>query len=251
MLSQLSRVILILALTVIAFSSTQPLASQTFDCRPGPDEVAFFDDSNFHGACKSLGIGEYQTAFDMNMANDSISSIRVGSGVQTLVCQDGSFEGKCELITGDDPNLGNNTIGHDRISSAKVQVRGSSTTCRPSADQAAFFQNSNFGGACEVRGVGQYGSAIKIGVRNDSISSVRVGANVQAVLCRDTGFGGDCELLQGDDANLSNNKIGGDSLSSAKVQIRGQQDCVPNRDQVALFKHAGHLAPCIILDNGN
>ena len=55
-----------------------------------------------------------------------------------------------------------------------------------------------------------------IGVANDSISSVRVGQDAQALLCRDSGFGGDCERFTASDSNFGNDRIGHDSISSAK-----------------------------------
>ena len=185
------------------------------------------------------------------MANDTISSIRVGSSAQAFVCEHTFYEGRCELLTTDDANLGDNSIGHDRISSVKVQSRGTSPACAPGRHQVAFFQHSSFGGACEVRGIGDYVNSLAICLQNDTISSVRVGADVQAVLCRDTGFGGDCQLFTADNPNLGNNRIGHDRVSSAKVQARGHLDCLPGRDQVALFSHSDFLAPCQVKDMGS
>jgi hypothetical protein len=67
-------------------------------------------------------------------------------------------------------------------------------TCEPSPDQVAFFVDANFKGQCVVRGIGVYPNANSIGLPNDSISSVKVGGNAQAVLCKDNDFGGDCIL---------------------------------------------------------
>ena len=84
----------------------------------------------------------------------------------------------------------------------------------------AFYHDGAFRGACEVRGVGAYRSPEDIGLSNDSISSVRLGSNVQVVLCPDADFRGTCQLVTADVANLTGSRVGNDSVSSATVQRR-------------------------------
>src|SRR3954447_14937547 len=57
-------------------------------CDPGANEVAFFQDSGFGGKCAIRGLGDYPHSVDTGLANDSISSIKVGASVQALVCAD-------------------------------------------------------------------------------------------------------------------------------------------------------------------
>jgi hypothetical protein len=89
-------------------------------CDPGPGQVAFFEHSDFGGRCVIRGVGNYPTASAIGLANDSISSIKVGANAQVFVCEHNSYKGDCELLTSNHSNLG---IGNDRISSAKVQRR--------------------------------------------------------------------------------------------------------------------------------
>lgn len=95
-------------------------------------------------------------------------------------------------------------------------------TCNPGADQVAVFVDANYGGQCVTKGVGEYSNPSSIGMPNDAISSVRVGANVKAILCKDDNYAGGCEEFTGDDANLGDNSIGDEQVSSMKVQTRVQ-----------------------------
>ena len=238
------------ALAMVIFLTTTPDAAA--QCAPGADEVAFFAHSDFRGRCVIRGVGDYPRATNIGLANDTISSIKVGSNVQALVCEHTAFEGQCELFKGNDPNLGNNTIRHDRISSAKVQPRGAPITCSPRSEQVAFFQHSNFHGACAIRNVGSYPRATNIGLANDTISSIKVGSNVQALVCEHAFYAGKCELFTTNDSNLGGNVIGHDRISSAKVQIRGEStSCEPRRAQVAFFQHSNFEGACEVRGIGD
>jgi len=68
-------------------------------CTPGPKQVAFFKDSDYRGACSVLGVGSYPHSSNMGVKNDSISSIKVGSQVEVMACQDSNMRGYCEPIT--------------------------------------------------------------------------------------------------------------------------------------------------------
>lgn len=211
-----------------------------------PDQVAFHTDSDFGGSCVLRSLGDYPSSALIGLPEDSISSIVVGRNVQTYVCADSYFEGSCELITAGDASLGNNLIGHDRISSVKVQRRGSSTTCTPGADQVGFFRDANFSGPCTLKTRGDFPLPDAFGLRGDSISSLRVGANVQAVLCRDTQLLGDCQAFTADQGSLAGMRVGSDTASSVRVMGRSEVDCPPGVGQAAFFQHQGFLKPCSV-----
>jgi murein DD-endopeptidase MepM/ murein hydrolase activator NlpD len=101
--------------------------------------------------------------------------------------------------------------------------------CSPAADQIALFVDPNYGGTCVIKGMGEYPNPASLGIANDSVSSVKVGGNVQLILCHDDNYGGGCETLTGDDSDLSSNTIGDNQVSSAKVQSR------PNGYPVTLY----------------
>jgi hypothetical protein len=216
-------------------------------CTPGPNQVSFFRDWNFTGGCETRGLGSYPTAVSIGLDNDSISSIRVGLGAQVFVCRDQYYGGTCELITTSAANLGSgHAVGNDSISSAKVQTAGSSTNCTPATNQVAFFRDVNFAGPCEVRSIGAYATSDAIGLPNDSISSFRVGSAAQVIVCKDVNFGGDCQLFKTSLSSMSGQRIANDSISSARIESLGTQDCAPGTEQVAFFMHANYVQPCSI-----
>ncbi|MBJ6361385.1 glycoside hydrolase family 95-like protein [Paenibacillus sp. GCM10012307] len=81
----------------------------------------FYSDSNYSGTAVSLPPGEYNIAQMQaaGIANDSISSIRVPSGITVIAYGDGAFDGPSWTFTADNPNLAN-TGNDNMISSLKV-----------------------------------------------------------------------------------------------------------------------------------
>lgn len=109
-------------------------------------------------------------------------------------------------------------------------------SCNPGTNEVALFVDSGYSGQCVVKGIGQYPNPGAIGLPNDSISSIRVGSNVKAILCRDDNYQSTCETFTSDDDNLAGNSVGNDSVSSLKVESR-QASCTtpsaisPNDDR--------------------
>jgi hypothetical protein len=189
-------------------------------CNPGSGEVALFRDTGFGGTCVKKGVGDYASPGSLSpLGNDEASSIRVGSGVRAVLYRDDNFNGTSETFTSDDSSLTDNSIGNDQVSSMRVQSTGSS--CSPGSDQVALFRDAGFGGACVVKGFGDYGNSGAISpLGNDDVSSIKVGSNARAVLYRDDNFTGTNETFTSDDSNLSDNAIGNDQVSSVRVQHR-------------------------------
>jgi hypothetical protein len=234
-----------LFLALLFFSSAAYAA-----CEPGPGQVSFYKDAGFKGSCVVKGVGNYPNANTIGLPNDSISSVRVGANAQTVVCKDNDFKGDCILLSSDVNFLNNNRVGNDQVSSVRVQPLGFNQ-CVPAANQVSFFTNADFLGECVVKNIGNYASSGAIGLPNDSISSIRVGADAQTVVCRDNDFKGDCILLTSDVRFLNNDRVGNDQVSSAKVQARGFTACQPGSNQVSFFTNADFLGDCVIKNIGD
>ncbi|HTN78316.1 MAG TPA: hypothetical protein VMK16_01485 [Acidimicrobiales bacterium] len=219
-------------------------------CHPGADQAAFFVDANFQGACVVKNVGNFANSGSIGLPNDSISSLEMGANVQVIVCKDDDFGGDCILLTHDVGFLNDHRVGNDQVSSLRVQALGTSQ-CVPAANQVSFFTNADFLGSCVVKDIGEYPNSGVIGLPNDSISSVRIGAGAQAVVCKDTGFLGDCILLDRDVAFLNGPRVGNDEVSSAKVQAAGTTSCQPGDGQVAFFVDADFLGSCVVKDVGD
>ncbi|MGQ9494041.1 MAG: peptidoglycan DD-metalloendopeptidase family protein [Anaerolineae bacterium] len=184
-------------------------------CNPSADQIALFVDADYHGQCVVKGIGEYPDSGSIGLPNDSISSIKVGANVRAILCRDNGYGG-CETFTNDDPNLSDNTIGNDSVSSVKVERR----TCNYTADQVILYSGTWYGGNCVTLGIGDYPDPGHLGaVGNDNTRSIRVGSNVQATLYENSGYNGRQDTFTSDDPDLADNNIRYDT-SSVKVQRR-------------------------------
>jgi len=97
-------------------------------CNPNADQVALYANTNYGGSCVTLNIGDYPNpGYLAPVGNDNVESIRVGSNVQAILYEHDNYGGRSETFTGDDSNLGDNSIGANVVSSVKVQSRV--TTC--------------------------------------------------------------------------------------------------------------------------
>ena len=107
---------------MIAFTSN---ASAQENCgEPGDYEVIIYEhifNQDGGGICKKLGVGDYNDASKMGLADNIMSSIKVGKKVYAQVCDGKNFTGACELFDKHDADLRNNpTIKNDIVSSVKV-----------------------------------------------------------------------------------------------------------------------------------
>ena len=92
---------------------------------PGDEEVIIYEhvfkSAGGNGTCKKLQVGEYKNAAEMGLADNIMSSIKVGKKVYAEICAEPNFQGACEIFDQHDADLRNNpTIKNDTVSSVKV-----------------------------------------------------------------------------------------------------------------------------------
>jgi hypothetical protein len=153
------------------------------------------------------------------------------------------------LLDKDVSFLNDNRVGNDAVSSLKVQLLGTNQ-CVPAANQVSFFVDADYLGQCVVKDIGDYPNSGAIGLPNDSISSIKVGANAQTVVCKDNNYGGDCILVTSDTHFLTGDRVGNDQISSAKVQPRGASACAPGANQASFFVDTDFLGQCVVKNLG-
>ncbi len=120
-----------------------------------------------------------------------------------------------------------NLIGFLTMSIALTIIMSGSTnaqtaTCAPGPDQVAIFEHGGGDkrvGECKILGVGTYANAAAMGFGDNSMSSIKVGKNVIAIICDLPDFKGACEVMDADDGDLRNNPtIKNDTASSLRVE---------------------------------
>lgn len=112
--------------TETEISETSPIAPPKPDNCPGPaeNEVIVFEhifSDNGGGKCVVLKPGEYKNATEIGLENDTMSSIKIGTGVRATICTHDNFGEPCEEFEKTDLDLMDNpTIKNDTASSIKV-----------------------------------------------------------------------------------------------------------------------------------
>ncbi|MBK9305895.1 MAG: hypothetical protein IPM58_02105 [Nitrospira sp.] len=233
-----------------AVTSLKVQALGTNQCPPGANQASFYTNADFLGRCVTRDVGDYPTSESIGLPNDSISSIRVGSGAQVVACVGDQFSGRCEVITGSSANLAASSVGNDQITSLKVQPIGTLPPCFPGPQQVGIYVHDHFSGACRVLSVGDFPTAASIGLPNDSISSIRVGPGTEIHVCEHDFYGGTCSLLTSDTPSIGNTAVGNDSITSVRVRLQGQPLCSTGDAQVTFFGDWKFSGPCSTLSIG-
>ena len=115
--------------------------------------------------------------------------------------------------------------------------------CQPAANQVALFSEPNYGGVCALLGPGSYANASTFWpVGEDQAASLLVGSEALAALFGDINYGGRTESFERGDANLTDNLIGANSVSSLKVwQVNTSTSLFPAPDAPQLVQPSVNL----------
>jgi hypothetical protein len=85
----------------------------------------------------------------------------------------------------------------------------------------ALYTDTNYQGDCAILDIGAYSNLGSLSTSFlDNVKSIQIGSATTALLYPDVDFGGDFELLQDGDSDLSNNTIGTMNTASIKVLDR-------------------------------
>lgn len=157
------------------------------------------------------------------------------------------------------------------MTSGSLAWNAANAACTPNADEVAVYQHSNYRGICSVLRVGDYNNSAQLRMKNDSISSIRLGENAQLKACRHARTnivtGGvrwfddpqSCQTFSQDIANLKDTRLGNDSVSSASVSQRPPDNdtlslggsCRPGIDGIAVYQLKDFGGNCRILTVGS
>ena len=204
---------------VVDFIDVSTGTPPTGNCSYNSNQIVFYTDANYGGQCVTKDIGDYPNPSSIGLSNDSISSIKVGSDVQAILCKDDNYLGGCETFTGDDFDLSNNSIGNDQVSSAKVQSEIVSTETR-------LYDNTNYGGAyAYVPSTGLY---TVVDVFNDMAELIIMPSGWSVRLFEHNDYYGPQVCIQGNDANLWDNYYNDGNVaanSATWFEVYNQSSC--------------------------
>jgi len=115
-----------------------------------------------------------------------------------------------------------------------------------------------YGGNCVKVPLGMFPNSA--GVGNDTMSSIKVGSEVRATLCRDSAFRGNCQTFDPGTtrANLGNESIGNDTVSSIRIAPAATPDCrnrsidnPPPAGWVFLYRDQYWQGDCVAVSSGS
>jgi murein DD-endopeptidase MepM/ murein hydrolase activator NlpD len=93
------------------------------ECKPNDTQAAVYSEADYGGLCKVMEVGEYPEAKAFKpVKNDDIESIKVGAKVSVMLYAGGNYEGDKERLLQSDPDLSDNKVGANRVSSMKVEL---------------------------------------------------------------------------------------------------------------------------------
>ncbi|MDL2123745.1 MAG: hypothetical protein LWX51_11825 [Deltaproteobacteria bacterium] len=157
---------------------------------PSPDlSATFYKDASYKGTNAAYSIGRYDKdrLSENHIGNDTISSIKVPSGLKVTVFKDEGFTGDCKtyklstIDVGDDWN--------DKISSIVVEEY----VKHVDSSEVTFYEDKNYGGNSRRLNAGRYNrSSLNkkdyTYVGNDKISSIRVSRGLKVTIYEDDNF---------------------------------------------------------------
>ncbi len=145
-----------------------------------------YDGANYLGKAVKLPVGHYTAAQlqARGVANDTISSVKVGAGLRMIAYQHDNFAGTTRMYTGAQHHLAAGMS--DQISSLVIEPM-----------YVMLFKDASYAGESQAFGPGRYDTAqLKIG--NDQASSVLVPPGYKVTLYKDAGFKGAKKVLTAD-----------------------------------------------------
>jgi len=166
---------------------------------------------------------------------------------QATVYDNGGFGGESSTFTGDDPDLGNDTIRQDRASSLRVQRRdaGGNSNC-DNGQGVYLYEQGNYQGRC-TKFTGDSPNPRSWYVGNDAASSIRIVGNYEATVYQSDEYNGTNSTFSGDDPDFANDAINHDQASSIRVRQRGAGTGTSNcesGDGVYLYENPNYGGRC-------
>ena len=221
-------------ITAATFAATDAAA-----CEPGFLEICAFDNPGFTGSSNKLVRGISSTAvgvvwgayfhpasFPAGVLDNSIGSIKVGPGTRARICFDPNWGSWCfDLHSGNWPDLGG---WNNQISS--VRVEWADQSCWDGANwpiwggEVSIHEHANQTGDCTTKDQPgfEYPHAGFMGLRDNTMTSVRIGEFTQAVICRHANQGTPCTVFHNAQPAPGNFDMGGtpcgnDQASSIEI----------------------------------
>ncbi len=218
-------------------SDVVAVQSKVTGCVPGASQISIFQGSVVGlGECRTLNPGFYPTGTTFGLPNDSIQSVSVGQSARAVLFRDDHYFGPRTILTMNTGGLVPNT--------SSIRVERNSDNCQsstyapgtgavaiydfPNYDGTAYDPNTGRGDCTVVHnddvciwvpsGAGRFANPDQcFGLRNDLISSAKIGPNTTGIFHRDANFTGIVQVLHTSQPDFGTLSIGDNTVSSIEV----------------------------------
>ena len=95
--------------------------------------------------------------------------------------------------------------------------------CHPKKHQVAFFEHRYYKGKCVIRGLGTFKTPHSMGIKDNSVSSVRVGPSTKVYVSRGRNNTGYSRFLFSNVQDMGKTTIGHDTISSVVIIKRRER----------------------------
>jgi len=263
---QVSSVIVRRNERMVAGNNTQ----STNTNQSGGTEVVAYSECGYFGLEVALAPGEYKVADlkKLGMPNNAISSFRVPKGFNVAIYENDFFRGAGKILNQDDECLIGDQM-NDKISSIVVEgslasagssSAGTAVTAGGKKVAATVYGKCGFEGAKAQLDVGEYNveDLLKLGMRENSISSIKVNPGYRIDVYFYNFQRGKNGYLTEDDSCLSNDGFDNE-ISSIKVSLAEEATAatVPttpvsssNSGAVTVFGKCDYAGPSVSLVPG-
>ena len=204
-------------------------------------EATLYEHADYGGHSLTLS-EDLRTLRGSRLGNDAVSSLRVscrrpgtgpgwtGERGSVTLFRDAEFRGASEVLYGDDPNLGDNRIGNDELSSLRV-----APGC-----EVTLYEHADYRGRSATLTEDAW-TLLGSGIGNDQVSSLRLSCRggARVTLYRDDNYRGTGEGFYEGRSSLRSTEIGNDQVSSLRVE----PGC-----RVILYEHDGYRGRSMVVD---
>jgi len=169
------------------------------------------------------------------LGDNRLSSLQVPPGYVVTLYKDRNFRGSWEEIRADDADLTDNPIGDNTVSSIRIRFE-KVVQHEPASEKGGpgviFYRGFDFSGREQVFH-SDVADLRQTHLGTDRISSLRVPPGYVVTLYEHQGFRGISEEIRESDRNLTNNRIGDNTVSSIRIAYQ------PEPEGVTLFEEPG------------
>jgi hypothetical protein len=208
----------------------------------GDEGVYLYEHPNYQGRCVKFT----SDAPDLRALSfdDTASSVRLEGSWSVTLYRDLSGTGIASTFTQNDANLADNPIGDNQVTSVSVRRTSGPTAACDGGEGMYLYEHPGYQGRC-IRFINDLAD-LRLVNFDDTASSVRFVGSWTATLYRDLSGTGIASTFTTADANLIDNEIGDNQVTSVVVRRLGAPSGACDGDEgVYLYEHPNYQGRCV------